>query len=380
MARVAVMFPFGIEREHAGKDVFVIGEALARLGHEVELHCPTATATDGWPLPVHVVGAEALADPGYWRGVGADAALAFSFLRFAGIVGAIAASGARVVIKGDTTGALVPRYQLAATLREHLYAPDTVRTRVAGIAYWAATVGPLHGRALGEIGSALAAASAATVESSAARAELVGALTRAGRDAEAARLVTVPSPVPELFLDGPVNEVRDRTVLALGRWDLPVKNASLLARALTAFLHEHPQYNAVVIGRGQESGPLARRRSGWESRPAVPQAELVDLYQRARIVVSSSHFESYSLSSHEALASGCTVVAPPLAPLKDVVAAGPYGTLANGWGARQLSAALAAEAQAWETGSRDPAATAARWRAELDPMAMAARYAELLGL
>ena len=379
MARVAVMFPFRLEREHAGKDVFVIGQALARHGHEVELHCPTATEPGGWPLPVHAVGAAALTDAGYWHGVGADAALAFSFLRFARIVRAIAASGARVVIKGDTTGALVPRYQLASTLREHVYAPETARARIAGIAYWAATVGPLHRRSLGEICGALAAASAATVESDAARERLVRALTRAGRAPEAGRLVTVPSPVPELFLDGPVSVRRDRTVLALGRWDLPVKNAPLLARAFTRFAGERPSYELIVVGRGQQSGPLARA-GVWDSRAAMPQRELVELYQRARIVVSSSHFESYSLSSHEALASGCTVVAPPLAPLEDVVAAGPYGTLASGWRPGALAAALAAEADAWDAGSRDPVATAQHWHERLDPHVIAGQYAELLGV
>jgi hypothetical protein len=77
---------------------------------------------------------------------------------------------------------------------------------------------------------------------------------------------------------------------------------------------------------------------------------------------------------------GCSVVGPALAPLRDVVAAGPYGTLASHRTAPELAAALGHEADAWVSGSRDPQAISSFWRRRLDVEAIARRYATLLNV
>jgi hypothetical protein len=68
---------------------------------------------------------------------------------------------------------------------------------------------------------------------------------------------------------------------------------------------------------------------------------------------------------HEGLASGCSLVAPPLAPFTEATRLGPFGTLAAS-GSSGLARALAAEADAWEEGRRSATAIAAFWRARLD--------------
>jgi glycosyltransferase involved in cell wall biosynthesis len=130
----------------------------------------------------------------------------------------------------------------------------------------------------------------------------------------------------------------------------------------------------VIVGSGGDSTFGAHvERAG-----RLPPDELVALLGRARVIVSSSRWESFSLSSHEALAMGCTVAGPALAPLRDAVAAGPYGTLAQRRDAASLADALAAEARAWDRGERDAAATARFWRERLAVDAIARRYADLL--
>jgi hypothetical protein len=75
---------------------------------------------------------------------------------------------------------------------------------------------------------------------------------------------------------------------------------------------------------------------------------------------------------------GATVTGPALQPIRDVVARGPFGSIAARRDAAGLADALEREVEAWDAGRRDPAAIAAYWRARLDITVVAERYAELL--
>jgi glycosyltransferase involved in cell wall biosynthesis len=377
--RIAVVFPLPLEPVHLGKDLFQIPEGLRRLGFEPELHCPEATGSD-WPLPVIEAGREALAEPDHWRGRELTGAIAFSFLRHSELLEALRIAGVPAVAKGDTTGHVIARAHPRETLDYALFAPPTLLDRVAFLGQWIARMGPYHRTELNELLRAVGSARATVVETSAARDAVAQVLEGAGAPALVERLEVVPNPVAPEFAEErlPAVAEKEKLVVAVGRWDLAVKGASLLAGALERFLARRPDYRAVVAGGG---GERVFARAGVDRLEHVGQlgtSEMVALLRRARIVAVSSRWESFSLSSHEGLAMGCSVVGPPLQPLLDIVAAGPYGTLAKSRSVHGLAVALDAEATAWDRGERYPGTIASAWRKRLDVNAVAGRFAELL--
>lgn len=377
--RVAIAFPFPLEPQHIGKDVFLIPEGLRRLGFEVELHCPVAQGSD-WSVPVVEAGQGGLERAAYWRDRGLAGAIVFSFLQRARLLEAVGASGARVVAKGDTTGQVLARAHPRKTLEHAVIDQAEIGARVYAVAYWLARMGPLHRREARQLVRALSASDATVVETEGARSAATTALARAGAPELAHRLTVVPNPVAERFLRGEPLRTREKLLVAVGRWHLRVKDAGLLGAALERFLAEHRDHRVVVVGEGAERVRAGRAADRVEHAGQLDRERIATLLGRARIAVSSSWWESFSLASYEALAMGCSVAGPELAPLRDAVAAGPYGTLAARRDPVALAAALASEAAAWDKGARDPVAASAFWRRRLDPEAVAQRFAALLEL
>ena len=298
----------------------------------------------------------------------------FSFLHYPRLLAAVRDAGLTVVAKGDTTGQTVARAHPQATLTHALFDQPTLAGRAVSLAHWLARIGPLAGRDARELQAVLRLADATVVETQAARDAVGTALARAGADHLAERLHVIGNPVGDVYTRAAVPAEREKLVVAVGRWDLAAKDAPLLAKALDRFLAERPDHRVVLVGHGGEG----RFGAGVERVGHVSQNELALLLGRARIVVTSSRWESYSLSSHEGLAMGCTVVGPALQPLRDIVAAGDFGTTATRRDAAGLADALNREAAAWEAGRRDPLATAGFWRPRLEIQAVGRRYADLL--
>jgi glycosyltransferase involved in cell wall biosynthesis len=372
--RVAIVFPFRLESFHLGKDLFLIPEGLRRLGFEVELHCPAADRDVVWPLPVHTAGPSRLQQAEHYSGRGLSGAIVFSFLHYPRLLAAVRDAGLTLVAKGDTTGQTVARAHPRATLTHALFDQPTLAGRAVSLAGWLVRIGPLAGRDARELQWVLRLADATVVETRAARDAVAAALARAGADHLAARLHVVGNPVADVYTRASVPAEREKLVVAVGRWDLAAKDAPLLAKALDRFLAERPDHRVVIVGHGREGGFGA----AVERVAHLSQKELGLLFARARIVVTSSRWESYSLTSHEGLAMGCTVVGPVLQPLRDIVAAGDFGTTATRRDAAGLADALNREAAAWDAGRRDPLATAGFWRPRLAIDAVGRRYADLL--
>ncbi len=371
--RVATVFTEPLRPFHRGKEVGLIPLGLRDRGWAVETHAPDADPSL-WDYPVHVASLEQLAAPAYWAGRELDALLVYSFFRHEPIMRAVRAAGARVVVKGDTDGLLSARLEPRRTFAMAAHA-GTARTRPLQVAHWLARLGPLHRREVAQLAAAVELADAFALESDPARDRLAAILRHHGRADLVARLHVVPSPASPAFTRTEVLREREPLVVAAGRWDDPQKNAPLLAAALERFLAEHPGWRAHVVGAGAEA---LFRRHGIEVTSQLAHDDLATLVRRARVVASSSRWESFSLAVHEGLACGCSFAATPLAPFRHAAARGPFGTLAGRRGAAGLAAALAAEAAAWDSGARDPAAIAAFWRGELDVDAVAGRFETLL--
>jgi glycosyltransferase involved in cell wall biosynthesis len=361
--RLAVVFPLPLERGHLGKDLTVIPEALGAT-----LHAPAA-ADIAWPVPVVAGHSAEWAKPEYWRDQRLDGAIVFSFLQHSALIAALHDAGVRVVAKADTTGHAIARDHPRPRLVSALHDQDRLSRRAAAIVSWAARIGPLHRAELAELVRVVGTADHTTIETEPALQAVRASLRRHGHPELAERVSVVPNPIRDPFLRAPLDEPREKLVVAIGRWQLRVKDAPLLHASLTRFLAQRPDYRAVVIGEGAAPG---------ERIEIATNADIPALLSRARVVLTTSRWESFSLVCHEGLACGCSITGPPINPVLDVAGRGPFGTVAADRSPNAVAAALSAEAAAWDAGERDPGAIAAYWRERLAPSAVAARFEALL--
>jgi hypothetical protein len=101
----------------------------------------------------------------------------------------------------------------------------------------------------------------------------------------------------------------------------------------------------------------------------VPNDQLTEAYQRARVMLVSAAFEGCHNSSAEALCCGATVVAcrsPFLGALEWHVGTS-SGRLAPAATGSSLARALLDELAAWDQGLRDPAGISLKWTREMLP-------------
>jgi glycosyltransferase involved in cell wall biosynthesis len=364
--RIAVVLPLVLGRHHVGKDVFLIPEGLASLGHDVTVHAPGADGSP-WPVPVRV--SSSLDDPSYWRADGARAAIVFTHLRQVPLLRAVRAAGVFVVGKADTDGLLSARLHTRATFARAALEPEGLPGRAAAVAHWAGQLGPLHRAETAKVAASIDCCDEFVVETDPTAREVRRLLEYDGFGEQAARVRVITNPVAPVFARG--GGPKEDLVVAAGRWEAGQKNARLLARALERFLAAHPSYRAHVIGPGFPAAPVTR--DDHLSQPAM-----ADVFARARIVVSSSRWESFALAVHEALAMGASFAGPPLPAFRQIVELGPYGTLMRGRGPGALAAAMGAEARAWAAGGRDAAAIASFWRERLDVANIARQFEALL--
>ncbi len=210
-----------------------------------------------------------------------------------------------------------------------------------------------------------------------------------GRDDLVERFCYLPHPQPEwFFYDGTPKE---NLVISVGRWrrrDWKQKNPGVLVPALKAFLERRPDWSAMIVGAdaeelapalGMDPGSLPER---LRFRNAIPQQELVALYRRAKIGFWTSRWEGQQGTGAQALCCGCSVVGPFSASMscfRHYVSKG-SGRLARWNEPAAMSDELHLEAEAWESGDRDPDGIGRMWTREFHSPEVARRAVMLLGL
>jgi glycosyltransferase involved in cell wall biosynthesis len=113
-------------------------------------------------------------------------------------------------------------------------------------------------------------------------------------------------------------------VVAVGRL-VPVKRFNQFIEAMLVLKAAHPDLEAKIIGEGYERPVLealvAEADAGeWLSLPGrVPEAELIDAYRRAWVVVSTSSHEGWGMTLTEAAACGTPAVATRISGHEDAV-------------------------------------------------------------
>ena len=178
----------------------------------------------------------------------------------------------------------------------------------------------------------------------------------------------IPNPVTPDIIEPPLPK-KENLVVAVGRWDdwLP-KNPGLLLETLGRCLPKMKGWKAIIIGQGKEK--LEKRISRDLTQRVmftgpIPHENVKDYLGRAKIFLSSSRFEGFSIAASEALALGCTLVGTPLESFSYLVRGGWSGSLATSFDAASLSGALFYESEAWNRNLRNPEEIAAFWRERL---------------
>ena len=122
-------------------------------------------------------------------------------------------------------------------------------------------------------------------------------------------------------------------VVAVGRL-VPVKRWDVLIRSLAAIKPQHPRLRAVIAGEGYEREALQDLRAelgadDWLELPGrVSDQRLVELYQQAWFVASSSVREGWGMTLTEAAACATPAVATDIPGHRDAVCDGVTGILA----------------------------------------------------
>jgi glycosyltransferase involved in cell wall biosynthesis len=139
--------------------------------------------------------------------------------------------------------------------------------------------------------------------------------------------------VDDMYQPGPQRSPRP-LVVAVGRL-VPYKRFDRLIEVLVELRRRHPDLEAVIAGEGQERGALEQlvSRHGaqdWLTLPGrISDEALVDLYQRAWVLASTSAYEGWGLTITEGAACATPAVVSPISGHRDAVADGITGFLAE---------------------------------------------------
>jgi hypothetical protein len=206
---------------------------------------------------------------------------------------------------------------------------------------------------------------------------------RCGEPGLADRLHVVPYPVNESFCDGdPLLAERANRVVAVSRWDDPQKDAGLMVRTLKAYYAAGGSAEVVLVGRHGEAwfGRLARQIPKIRHAGILAPAALRELLRTSRVILFTSRWETGPIAAGEALASGCTLVGPPLLNFVTYHLTGPFGEVSLNRSPKELATVLARELGRWDRGEREAATIALHWRARLHPVTVCQQLLDLLGL
>lgn len=127
------------------------------------------------------------------------------------------------------------------------------------------------------------------------------------------RILAINNPLPDEYLDLPVDFQRPPVIGYCGSW-IPRKGVALIVSALPPLLRDFPDWRLTLVGVGD--GFRAGEHFPADILPrieVVPFAErgtgLRALYQSFSIVVLPSVYESFGLAGAEAMACGAALVA-----------------------------------------------------------------------
>ena len=156
------------------------------------------------------------------------------------------------------------------------------------------------------------------------------------------RITVAPPGVDERFTPAGTRSPTPLAV-AVGRL-VPVKRFSIAIRAAAELRRRVPGFHLVIVGDGHERPDLEELIDTLDAGDAVSlpgrvtDDELVELYRRAWVLVSTSAAEGWGMSITEAAACGTPAVVTRISGHEDAVVDGRTGLLVDAVGTREPEA------------------------------------------
>lgn len=330
-----------------------------------------------------------LEDPAWWRALGADGVVLYSWAapRYAKVASAIREAGVFLVINTDTAGILSVwtdglRY-LAFRHRYLRFLHGGLRATIHFIVVavrdalpWTVDLPRLrHMACANHVGAVTPLA----VQRIARYARFFGF------PQVASRITLIHHPVADYF--DWHGATKEKSVVAVGRWTRndAVKRPALLLAIAGRFLAMRTDHRFDIIGpcdafiEEAHRGLPAAVRERVILHGRLPNRESREIVERARIALCTSANESFHIASAEAVCAGCSVVGlkSPFIAFLSYLADEGCATLAQEDSLDSFVDALDTEARAWDAGERDPAHISAMWKPRLHAPATAERILKL---
>jgi glycosyltransferase involved in cell wall biosynthesis len=307
-------------------------------------------------------------DPGWWRQWGLTGVVLYSWAlpRYTKIAMAIQQAGIVLVLLVDADGGRRPTAPYLRHFRvKRVYAKMEGRWFPSLVSF-AKTVAALPRWRYKATVAHLQCADWVALPSPLGKQRFARYLISCGRPDLVTRLILLHHPVQSYMNYDPAI-AKQQTIVAVGSWERLVKGADLLVRVLGACLSRENSYAATIIGTGEARirGLLGSLPESIQARVTIagplPNQELAREFQRAQILVNTSHSESFGIAAAEALCCGCSVVGSAAMSSFNYFCSEACGTLASFRTVGYYCDALLAEVEAWRLGERHPDKISAAW-------------------
>jgi len=334
--------------------------------------------------------AENLSNAAWWRGLGLDAVILYSWAapRYTPIAAAIKKAGIRLMVCMDTCGVISPQANIWAWFH------DLPKRILLERPFGKGKIRDLAKYLVESLASPIARARIHHYR----QADIVTAPTPEGADwvrrearylgddELASKFRYQPHPQSPKFLYSGV--AKEKLIISMARWnpeDWAQKSPRVLIETYRRFLSANSEWKGLIIGSGATK---LLERVGMQSVDGLEFQERIDpddvpaLLDRASIGFWSSRWEGQQGTGAQALCCGCSVVshgAPMMSCFRHYVSS-ESGSLAHQNTPASLSDALTLEAEAWARGDRDPFTISRVWKSEFHAGEVARRALAFLNL
>jgi glycosyltransferase involved in cell wall biosynthesis len=315
-------------------------------------------------------------DQQFWLKEDSDVVIAYPLQgkSYLPLIEKMKSGGKKVFLKLDSDGRIaypLQRHYLRVPLRERWSVRDVI-----GDTWWHLPFESLKRRRHAEV--ALEAirqvelSDGVIIESPEALSNLNFFLAAWGRQDLISKTHFIPNPVSPEFVEGEIGK-KENIAVAYGRWDdFRQKNTVVMVETAVEFLKERHDYKFVIFGTGTDMvenllGEIPKEvRERIEILGFVERNKIKGLLAGAKVFFVPSRWESFSISSGEALCSGCSIVGTPVESLRYLSMQGFSGSIAATFDREAILAALLHDAVKWDNGDYDPETIGKFWRAKLD--------------
>lgn len=189
-----------------------------------------------------------------------------------------------------------------------------------------------------------------------------------GGESLANRVRLIPHPNAS-YMRYDTNIPKERLVIAVGRWDdEKVKGTKLLMEVAQEATQADKDLKIEIYGKTNQmidewhTGLSNDLKSRILIKGIVPNTQITEGLQRARISICTSLREGYHTVSAEAHCCGCSVIGPdvPEIPSMKWFAKEPFGRMAKR-DAKSMAKAIIEELDSWDKQRRDPVEISKYW-------------------